>query len=548
MAMYQNSQKSPLGSLISLGRPTNHMIAFTRYGDEDHDIYGNSTQLEQFYSSTPNTCIVSIEPDPLPTPPVGGVAESYFIMTLSGDDANTVIYRLLDPLKSGNTEGLYLLSAKGTTWGSVGGTLSNQTDLQNALDAKASTSDLSGKVSKSGDTMTGNLIMSNTYMFKANGSGSYYSHLKSNELYLYCPYSSSPYSYTCYAYFGRHNNDATPPILNLHRFYNYSGRSYTNDVTLDYSKLEAYSQTYSTSSTSNSKNTYTGRLTSQKLLMQYDYQSGSGSVTTHSMEIAYDDIKKDGTSIIKTKTSQLTNDSNFVSDASYVHTDNNFTTAYKNSIDGLKDLAFIAKDGTSSTKYLRGDGTWQAFPTLSATWGSITGTLSNQQDLQNALNTKQGKGSPLTVENSWSSGEEASATYTYDGMYLSYSDGTSGYSQIRMGDTVLWTNSSPNASFTAQTITLSKPLTYFDYYVVYFRGGTSNEYYVYSPFMPIDQASCISYPAYFVVRRKFTPNSSDASKLAIEDAYKYSTYNSGSNSKQNSYLIPIKVIGWKFHN
>lgn len=30
----------------------------------------------------------------------------------------------------------------------------------------------------------------------------------------------------------------------------------------------------------------------------------------------------------------------------------------------LKDLAFIAKDGTSSTKYLRGDGTWQAFPTI----------------------------------------------------------------------------------------------------------------------------------------------------------------------------------------
>ena len=30
----------------------------------------------------------------------------------------------------------------------------------------------------------------------------------------------------------------------------------------------------------------------------------------------------------------------------------------------LSDLAFIGKDGVSSTKYLRGDGTWQAFPTL----------------------------------------------------------------------------------------------------------------------------------------------------------------------------------------
>lgn len=32
----------------------------------------------------------------------------------------------------------------------------------------------------------------------------------------------------------------------------------------------------------------------------------------------------------------------------------------------LKDLAFIGKDGTSSTKYLRGDGTWQEFPAIPA--------------------------------------------------------------------------------------------------------------------------------------------------------------------------------------
>ena len=40
----------------------------------------------------------------------------------------------------------------------------------------------------------------------------------------------------------------------------------------------------------------------------------------------------------------------------------------------LKDLAFIAKDGTSSTKYLRGDGTWQAFPTIG------NGTLTVKQN------------------------------------------------------------------------------------------------------------------------------------------------------------------------
>lgn len=38
---------------------------------------------------------------------------------------------------------------------------------------------------------------------------------------------------------------------------------------------------------------------------------------------------------IPTKTSDLTNDSNFVSDADYVHTDNNFTTAEKNKLSGI---------------------------------------------------------------------------------------------------------------------------------------------------------------------------------------------------------------------
>lgn len=44
----------------------------------------------------------------------------------------------------------------------------------------------------------------------------------------------------------------------------------------------------------------------------------------------------------------------------------------------LKDLAFIAIDGSSSTKYLRGDGTWQTFPTIPAAqvnsdWNAVSG-------------------------------------------------------------------------------------------------------------------------------------------------------------------------------
>lgn len=41
----------------------------------------------------------------------------------------------------------------------------------------------------------------------------------------------------------------------------------------------------------------------------------------------------------------------------------------------------------NSTKYLRGDGTWQTL-TSSTTWGGISGTLSSQTDLQSALDGK----------------------------------------------------------------------------------------------------------------------------------------------------------------
>ena len=44
---------------------------------------------------------------------------------------------------------------------------------------------------------------------------------------------------------------------------------------------------------------------------------------------------------IPTETSQLTNDSNFVSDANYVHTDNNFTTTLKNKLNGIASGAEV---------------------------------------------------------------------------------------------------------------------------------------------------------------------------------------------------------------
>lgn len=70
-------------------------------------------------------------------------------------------------------------------------------------------------------------------------------------------------------------------------------------------------------------------------------QNGSGSVA---------DVTQNGVSVldgnvakvtVPTKTSDLTNDSNFVADASYVHTDNNFTTTLKNKLNGIASGAEV---------------------------------------------------------------------------------------------------------------------------------------------------------------------------------------------------------------
>lgn len=53
---------------------------------------------------------------------------------------------------------------------------------------------------------------------------------------------------------------------------------------------------------------------------------------------------------IPTKTSDLTNDSNFVSDSSYVHTDNNYTTTEKNKLSGIATGAEVNQNAFSNVK------------------------------------------------------------------------------------------------------------------------------------------------------------------------------------------------------
>lgn len=79
--------------------------------------------------------------------------------------------------------------------------------------------------------------------------------------------------------------------------------------------------------------------------------------------------------------------SNFAN-ASHTHAASDITS-------GVLNHARLGTGGGGSTKFLREDGTWQTVATGGGTWGSITGSLSDQTDLASAL---AGKASQASLE------------------------------------------------------------------------------------------------------------------------------------------------------
>lgn len=63
---------------------------------------------------------------------------------------------------------------------------------------------------------------------------------------------------------------------------------------------------------------------------------------------------------VPTKTSELDNDSNFVSDAYYHHTDNNFTNTFKNKLNSLHNQIYIGDEQPSDDYVLIWIDTYQS--------------------------------------------------------------------------------------------------------------------------------------------------------------------------------------------
>jgi len=94
---------------------------------------------------------------------------------------------------------------------------------------------------------------------------------------------------------------------------------------------------------------------------------------------------------IPTKTSDLKNDSNFVSDEDYVRTDNNFTDEYKSKIDAIEELvSSLAQPVRSFVNILGGAGNWFSEDITDAT-GKIGTRYGQVVNVNNAVITPNSK-------------------------------------------------------------------------------------------------------------------------------------------------------------
>ena len=260
-------------------------------------------------------------------------------------------------------------TADAVDWGHITGSMSNQTDLTTALAAKANSADLA-TVATSGDydDLTNKPTIGTGLLT-----------LKNNNVVIgtFSANSTSGNTIT-----------VTTPTK-------------TSDLTNDSGFLTSYTETDPIFSASAAAGITATDISNWNAKSDF---SGSYNDLTNKPTIgnATLTIQKNGTNVqtftanatsnktanitVPTKTSDLTNDSDFVEDASYVHTDNNYTTADKNKLAGIAAGAEVNVQANWTQTTTTADDYIKNKPTLAtvATSGSYN-DLSNKPTIPAAV-------------------------------------------------------------------------------------------------------------------------------------------------------------------
>lgn len=121
---------------------------------------------------------------------------------------------------------------------------------------------------------------------------------------------------------------------------------------------------------------------------------------------------------IPTKTSDLTNDSNFVVDASYTHTDNNYTTQDKNKLSGIAEGAEVNvqadwnQTNSASDDYIKNKPTIPIVPTNVSSFVNDAGYLTSYTETDPVFSSSAAASITSADINSWDNKSDFSGSYT----------------------------------------------------------------------------------------------------------------------------------------
>lgn len=121
---------------------------------------------------------------------------------------------------------------------------------------------------------------------------------------------------------------------------------------------------------------------------------------------------------IPTKTSDLQNDSNFVVDASYTHTDNNYTTVDKNKLSGIASGAEVNvqadwnQTNSSSDDYIKNKPTIPVVPTNVSSFVNDAGYLTSYTETDPVFSSSAAASITSADINSWDNKSDFSGSYT----------------------------------------------------------------------------------------------------------------------------------------
>jgi len=310
-----------------------------------------------------------------------------------------------------NFDAIFELYAAGTTWGNISGTLSNQTDLQAALDLKANQSELdttNNTVSNLADTVTDNYntlnnkIGANTQSITTiNGTLATFGDIVTYDVDDFATSAQGALADTALQpsdNISELNNDAgyiTSSALSGYATESYvtEGLATKQDTLSAGANIQIVNNTISATDTTYSAgqgiSIVNGTISNTQTSAEWGNIQGTLSDQTdlqNALNAKYDASNPDGfiTGI----------DSTDVTTAlGYTPYDASNPDGYTSNVGTVTSVNNVSPDGNGNVTI--------SIPS-SATWGNITGTLSDQTDLQNALNDKQNTltaGSNITLSN-----------------------------------------------------------------------------------------------------------------------------------------------------